>query len=52
MKGEAYPSPFAALAFPNLKKVYIYCLVDREFSSRHMVKPSLELTTLRPLSAL
>ena len=38
MKGEAYPSPFAALAFPNSKKVPIHCWVDREreFSSRRM----------------
>ena len=30
MKGRAHPSPFAALAFPNSKKVPIYCWVDRE----------------------
>ena len=30
MKGGAYPSPFAALAFPNSKKVPIHCWVDRE----------------------
>ena len=28
MKGEAHLSPFAALSFPDLKKVPIYCLVD------------------------
>ena len=44
MKGKAHSSPFAALSFPNLKKVSVYCLIDREsFSRRHMVKPSLEL---------
>ena len=46
MKGGAHPSPFAALSFPNLKKVPIYCWVDREFSIRRMAKPSLELTTV------
>ena len=51
MKGRAHPSPFAALAFPNLKKVPIHCCVDREFSSHRMVKSSLELTTLQRLSA-
>ena len=30
MKGGAHPSPFAALSFPNSKKVPIYCWVDRE----------------------
>ena len=30
MKGGAYLSPFAALSFPNSKKVPIYCWVDRE----------------------
>ena len=30
MKGGAHPSPFAALAFPNSKKVPIFCWVDRE----------------------
>ena len=30
MKGGAHPSPFAALSFPNSKKVTIYCRVDRE----------------------
>ena len=30
MKGGAHPSPFAALSFPNSKKVPIYCSVDRE----------------------
>ena len=44
MKGGAHPSPFTALSFPNSKKVPIYCWVDREFSSRRMAKPSLELT--------
>ena len=44
MKGGAHPSPFAAVSFPNSKKVPIYCWVDREFSSRRMAKPSLELT--------
>ena len=28
MKGGAHPSPSAALAFPNSKKVPIYCWVD------------------------
>ena len=38
MKGGAHPSPFAALAFPNSKKVPIHCWADREreFSSRRM----------------
>ena len=44
MKGGAHPSPFAALSFPNSKKVPIFCWVDREFSSRRMAQPSLELT--------
>ena len=44
MSGGAHPSPFAALSFTNSKKVPIYCWVDREFSSRRMAKPSLELT--------
>ena len=30
MKGGANPSPFAALAFTNSKKVPIHCWVDRE----------------------
>ena len=30
MKGGAHPSPFAALSFPNSKKVPIFCWVDRE----------------------
>ena len=30
MKGGAHPSPFAALAFPNSKKVPIYYWVDNE----------------------
>ena len=30
MKGGAHPSPFTALAFPDSKKVPIYCWVDRE----------------------
>ena len=51
MKGEAHPSPFAALAFPNSEKVPVYYWVDREFSSRRMAKPCLELTTFRRLSA-
>ena len=51
MKGRTHPSPFAALTFQNLKQVPIHCWVDREFSSRRMAKPSLELTTLRRLSA-
>ena len=42
MKGGAHPSPFAALSFPNSKKVPIFCWV--EFSSRRMAQPSLELT--------
>ena len=51
MKGRAHPSPFAALAFPNLKKAPIHSWVDREeFSSCHMAKPSLGLTTLQRLS--
>ena len=29
-KGGAHPSPFAALSFPNSKKVPIFCWVDRE----------------------
>ena len=29
MKGGAHPSPFAALSFPNSKKVPIYWWVDR-----------------------
>ena len=44
MAGGAHPSPFAALSFPNSKKVPIYCWVDREFSGCCMAKPSLELT--------
>ena len=44
MKGGAYLSPFTALSSPNLKKVPIYCWADREFSSRRIVKLSLELT--------
>ena len=35
MKGGAHPSPFAALAFPNSKKVPIFCWVDRVFQSPH-----------------
>ena len=31
MKGGARPSPFAALSFPNWKKIPIYCWVDRVF---------------------
>ena len=46
MKGGGHPSPFAALAFPNSKKVPIHCWVDREsFSNCRMARPSLELTT-------
>ena len=30
MQGKAHPSPFAALSFPNSKKVPIYCWVGRE----------------------
>ena len=33
MKGEAHLSPFAALSFPDLKKVPIYCLVDIDILS-------------------
>ena len=44
MKGGAHSSPFAALSFPNSKNVPIFCWVDRQFSSRRMAKPSLELT--------
>ena len=35
MKGGAHPSPFAALSFPNSKKVPIFCWVDRVFQSPH-----------------
>ena len=35
MKGGAHPSPFSSLSFSNLKKVPIYCLVDRVFQSPH-----------------
>ena len=35
MKGGAHPSPFAALSFPNSKKVPIYCWVDKVFQSSH-----------------
>ena len=34
----------AALSFPDLKQVPIYWLIDREFSSRWMVKAGFELT--------
>ena len=44
MKGGAHPSPFAALSFPDSKKVPIYCWVDRESFPVVMAKPSLELT--------
>ena len=30
MKGTAFPSPFAALSFPDSEKVLIYCWVNRE----------------------
>ena len=43
MKGGAYPSPFAALSFPNSKKIPIDSWVDRDFSSCRMAKPSLKL---------
>ena len=33
MKGRVF-SPFAALAFPNSKKVSMYCWVDREFCNQ------------------
>ena len=42
MKGRANPSPFAALSFPNSKKVpFTAGLI--ELSSRRMAKMSLEL---------
>ena len=44
MKGGAHPPPFAALSFPYSNKIPIFCWVDREFSSRRMAQPSLELT--------
>ena len=51
MKGGANPSPFAALFFPDPKKVPIYCWVDSEFSSHQIAKPSLEHKTFRQLPA-
>ena len=52
MKGGAHPFPFAAFAFPNLKKLtHLLLGRQREFSSRRMVKLSPELTTLPQLSA-
>ena len=30
MEGGAHPSPFAALSFPDLKRVSIYCWVNRK----------------------
>ena len=51
MKGGVNTSYFAALSFPDSKKVPIYCLVDRESSSRRIVKPNLELMIFRRLSA-
>ena len=47
MKGGAHPSPFAALSFPDSKKVrypFSARLREREFSSRRTAQPSLELT--------
>ena len=44
MKSGARVSPFASLSSPNSKKIPIYCWVVREFCSRRMAKPSLELT--------
>ena len=36
MKGRAHPFPFAALSFPNLKKVSIYAgWTERVFQSSH-----------------
>ena len=43
MKGGAHPSLFAAVSFPNSKKLPIYCWVD-EFFNCPIAKPSLELT--------
>ena len=31
MKGGAHPSPFAALALPDSKEVFIYCSADKEY---------------------
>ena len=30
MEGGAHSAPFAALAFPNWKKIPIYCRIDRD----------------------
>ena len=56
MKGIAHPSPFAALAFPGLKKSYPFTAGLTEFSSPHMAKPGFDLTTfwskgLRPTAS-
>ena len=43
---KAEPILLLSLLYPSLirKKVSIYCWVEREFSSRPMAKPSLEIT--------
>ena len=46
MKGGVHPSPFAAPSVPGSKKVPIYCLADRGFSSRRMAKPGPEVIKL------
>ena len=45
LEGGAYPSLCAAFCFPDSKRGLICCRADREFSSRRIAKPGLEIRT-------